>query len=392
MTTSCSVPTTPITVESPSRTASVDSPSPTASASTPAVPPTWETTVSRVRSGVVRLQVAGCHSAWAGTGFLIKDRFDDQFVVTAAHVARDASTISVKGDHGIVRASVIYYDLNADTALLRLQQELQGHRFTVASTEPGVGLEVGVLGYPFGVTDLRLTKGTISGGDISVTYDGQDGFTVEHVVTTDAAINGGNSGGPAINLDGRVVGLVSGNTNWNGELENRVPAQGNNLLVPANIISKKVRAWDQKDGTDRSDCDADESPPIDPDFDLDVSVKSDEKDASDIALALYSHGDSINQGFYSAAWEVFTPKLQNRFRDDVQYWQQGLQTSYWDRLIVTSVSGDDDRARTKVKLRTRQDEKYGNGHSCLDWNMTYSMVRVQGTWLIDDARGSSAGC
>lgn len=335
--------------------------------------------------------MAGCDSTWAGSGFLVKDETSDEFVVTAAHVARNASTISVKGDRGIVRADVVYYNTHADTALLRLRQHLEGYRFGVETKRPGLGRDIGVLGYPFAVTDLRLTKGTISGGDISVTYGGEDGFTVDHVVTTDAAINGGNSGGPAIDVTGRVVGLVTGNRNWNGDLEDRVPAQGNNLLVPADVISDRVEAWDQKGDAAPPDCDADNSPPVDPNHDLDVTVEADDAVAADVALALYSHGNSINQGAYGAAWEILTPRLQRRF-GDVDTWRRGLETSYWDRIVVTDVTGDDDQATAKVRLRTRQDKEYGHGHDCSDWKMTYSMVKEQGTWRIDDARGASVGC
>jgi serine protease Do len=280
---------------------------------------------------------------------------------------------------------VVDLDLSADTALLRLRQDLRGHRFTIAPDAPDLGIDVGVLGYPFGVDDVRLSRGAVSSGDTEVSYEGEDGFRVDHVVTTDAAINGGNSGGPAINRDGEVVGLVSGNSNWSGDPNEPVPAQGNNFLVPSDVVQDRYEDWADERRTETTDCDADDEAPVAADFDLDVAVDADSDDADDIALALYLHGDSINQGLYDAAWSLFTPRLQGRFAG-VDGWAAGLSSSYWTRLDVREVDRDGRTAAARVALRTRQNSADGfQGQTCSDWSMRYRLVLVGGAWLIDDA-------
>ncbi|MBP2418235.1 S1C family serine protease [Microlunatus capsulatus] len=354
---------------------------PSPSAPSTATARDWSAVAAEVRSGVVRLQVVGCDGSWTGSGFLV----DDDLVVTAAHVARGASSVSVTSEAGVVRGEVVDLDLSADTALLRLRRPLAGHRFTVAAARPDLGVDVGVLGYPFGVDDVRLSRGAVSSGDTRVRYEGEDGFTVDHVVTTDAAVNGGNSGGPAVDREGVVVGLVSGNSNWSGDPNEPVPAQGNNFLVPSDVVHDRVEEWSDERGTRTTACSADDDAPVAADFDLDVGVDSEADDADDIALALYLHGDSINQGFYDAAWSLFTPRLQARF-DGVEGWSDGLSSSYWTQLVVRRVDRDGRTADARVDLRTRQDAADGfRGQTCSDWSMRYRMRLVGGAWLIDDA-------
>jgi len=62
----------------PTTTTPRPSPSPSASASgasTPASSSDWASLTKEVRSGVLRLQVAGCDAGWSGTGFLLPDRY-----------------------------------------------------------------------------------------------------------------------------------------------------------------------------------------------------------------------------------------------------------------------------------------------------------------------------
>ena len=70
--------------------------------------------MDRVRGAVVRLDVASCDARWLGTGFVV----GDHEIMTAAHVALDAQTISVQTETGVTSAELIGLDLDADAALL----------------------------------------------------------------------------------------------------------------------------------------------------------------------------------------------------------------------------------------------------------------------------------
>ena len=69
-----------------------------------------------------------------------------------------------------------------------------------------VGDPVAAIGNPFGL-DRTITAGIVSALQRQITAP--DGFTIQHVIQTDAAINPGNSGGPLMDAQGRVVGINS---------------------------------------------------------------------------------------------------------------------------------------------------------------------------------------
>jgi len=351
-------------------------------ARTTAVPAGWPALVSASRDGVVRLQVVGCNENWVGTGFLVGDRE----ILTAAHVARGAVTISVRSDDGIVRADVVNYDLAADTALLRARTSIAGHHFSLARRAAAEGTDIGVLGYAFGDTSVHLTRGIISDDRVkSVTYDGDDGFTVDSVVATDAAVNGGNSGGPVIDSSGAVVGLVSGQQNWSGDPSAVTPAQGNNFIVPVAVVAAKYASWRSSRGSATAEtCGDDPDSAVDPGVNLEVRIESHGADAEDVATALYVHADSINRGLYSAAWSVFTPREQAHFNDDLAGWSAGLDTSYWTRIDVLRLTRSGDTVHAFVNFRTRQDADYGpDNQTCSDWSMDYTMRLIAAVWRID---------
>jgi len=70
-----------------------------------------------------------------------------------------------------------------------------------------VGDEVAAVGHPFGISNA-LSAGVVSG--LGRTYISPDtGLPLSNLIQFDAAVNPGNSGGPLINRDGEVVGVVT---------------------------------------------------------------------------------------------------------------------------------------------------------------------------------------
>ena len=363
---------------SPRPSASEKSPTPS-SAPSAADSGDWSSVLEEVRGGVVRLQVAGCQedAAWMGSGFVV----GPHLVMTAAHVARGARTISVKSDEAITSAEVIDYDLAADVALLRTRSTFAEQALDLDVAEPKLGSDLAELGYPLSVNHLRVSTGIVSGSGDSVTYpdtETEEGFTVEHTFVTDAATNGGNSGGPVVDTDGEVIGLVSGGQDWDAGGR---PVQGTNFVVPAADLQSRFQRWADDRAQPAGDCDGDAAAPV-ADAVLEVDVSSGHEDAADIAQALFLHGEGINSGNYEGAWSVFTPAQQARM-GDVETWQQGLSSSYWRRVDIIRVSRDGARARAVTELRTEQDPEDGGGQDCSDYDMTFELRLRQGSWLID---------
>ena len=138
-----------------------------------------------------------------GSGFIIDP---NGYIVTNHHVIKDADEIHVKtNDNRDFAAKVIGSDHKTDIALLKVESKTPLPFVIFGDSEKSrVGDWVIAIGNPFGLGGT-VTAGIISSKsrDIDISPDG----LVDDYIQTDAAINGGNSGGPMFNMKGEVVGV-----------------------------------------------------------------------------------------------------------------------------------------------------------------------------------------
>lgn len=361
---------------------SPDSAATSADPTTPSPSPTaldWAQVFSRDAGSVVRISTASCDDqTYSASGFSV----GPSLIMTAAHVVDGMRVITVQTPaEDLVRAHVLGEDMNADTALLRTDESLSAVTLDLSSEPLRGGSELAVLGYPLGVSDVRIVNGIVSSTDDSVDYPNQH---VDHVFSSNASTNGGNSGGPVVDRSGAVIGLVSGGENWDSESR---PVTGINYMVPASTLDTKLADWQDR-AISQPRCEGDVGATTSS-TDLVVSVESDQADAGDIAQSLYLHGESINTGSYSTAWSVFTSRMHHAMGSESQ-WSSGLVSSYWTDLDITSVSRSGSEAEVSASLRTNQDAQYGHaGQTCSDWSMRYTMTLVDGFWLIDHVQPSA---
>ena len=137
-----------------------------------------------------------------GSGFIISE---DGLVVTNNHVVTGAGAINVfvPGRDRPVNARLVAASECADLAVI----DLAGGGYTALEFFDGrseVGTEIFVAGYPLGDPEYTLTSGIIS----KANADGETPWaSVEHVIQHDAQTQGGNSGGPVVTRDGKVIGI-----------------------------------------------------------------------------------------------------------------------------------------------------------------------------------------
>jgi S1-C subfamily serine protease len=140
-----------------------------------------------------------------GSGFVIDH---EGHVITNNHVIEGASSVSVKlGDsEKTYDAEVVGTDPGTDIALLKVDAPAKEfHPLTLGrSSDMEVGDPVVAIGNPFGL-DRTVTSGIVSA--VQRDIQAPNGFSISHVIQTDAAINPGNSGGPLINAEGAVIGI-----------------------------------------------------------------------------------------------------------------------------------------------------------------------------------------
>ncbi|MFH0840616.1 MAG: trypsin-like peptidase domain-containing protein [bacterium] len=153
----------------------------------------------------------GTKKIGSGSGFIVSS---DGLIITNRHVveATDRST----GQYKVVlnngkeyQAQVVGTDILHDVAMLRIRETNLPYLEMGDSSNLPIGLTVLAIGNSLGKYQNSVTKGIISGLGRSLIAGNGAGYTeaLDNVIQTDAEINIGNSGGPLIDLHGRVVGV-----------------------------------------------------------------------------------------------------------------------------------------------------------------------------------------
>jgi S1-C subfamily serine protease len=167
-----------------------------------------------------------------GSGFVIDKA---GHVVTNYHVIEGASKVEVSfSGNDEMPATVVGRDPSTDIAVLRIKRA-QGRALTPLelgnSDVVRVGDAVVAIGNPFGL-ERTVTAGIVSALQREITAP--NGFAIDRVIQTDAAINHGNSGGPLLNADGRVIGV-------NSQIETESGGNvGIGFAVPINTVKDVV--------------------------------------------------------------------------------------------------------------------------------------------------------
>jgi S1-C subfamily serine protease len=132
-----------------------------------------------------------------GTGFIISD---EGYIVTNAHVLNRARyATAITSEQESYNMKLIGYNLTLDIALLKIDGEFSSLELE-KSKNVKIGEKVIAIGNPLGLS-FSVTEGIVSGVDRA----GDNGLYA--YIQTDAALNPGNSGGPLINSDGKVIGI-----------------------------------------------------------------------------------------------------------------------------------------------------------------------------------------
>ena len=132
-----------------------------------------------------------------GTGFIITQ---EGYIVTNYHVMENAKLVGIfTYDSETYSVNLIGYNSNFDIALLKISGDFKKLKLA-DSDDIQIGEKVIAIGNPLGL------QFSVSEGIISATHrQGPSGINA--YIQTDAALNPGNSGGPLINTEGKVIGI-----------------------------------------------------------------------------------------------------------------------------------------------------------------------------------------
>ncbi|MGD1916156.1 MAG: S1C family serine protease [Phycisphaerales bacterium] len=158
-----------------------------------------------VEPGVVHLMTASrFRGGSAGSGWV----YDDEgHILTNAHVVGGFDRLSVQLYTGrVMRAEVVGVDVFTDIAVLKAEDTTGLVPLPRATGEiPEQGDRVYAFGSPFNFK-FSMSEGIVSGLGRDPNT-GASGSAFTNFIQTDAAVNPGNSGGPLIDVQGRVIGM-----------------------------------------------------------------------------------------------------------------------------------------------------------------------------------------
>ena len=139
----------------------------------------------------------------SGSGVILSA---DGYVLTNHHVVENTETLSIVLANGEERsARLVGSDVFSDLAVLKAEGEMPAVAVLGNSDGLRPGETVIAIGSPLGDFKNTVTSGVISATGRSL--DTGQGYLMEGLLQTDAAINTGNSGGPLVNLAGEVIGI-----------------------------------------------------------------------------------------------------------------------------------------------------------------------------------------
>jgi 2-alkenal reductase len=166
----------------------------------------------------------------SGSGVIVSP---EGYIVTNNHVVESASDLSVILSDGTqLPAEVISTDIYADLAVLKADGEMSAIATIGNSDNLKSGETVIAIGSPLGEFRNTVTVGVISATGRAL--DTGNGYFMEDLLQTDAAINQGNSGGPLVNLNGEVVGINT--LIVRGGNGGSAVAEGLGFAIPANTM------------------------------------------------------------------------------------------------------------------------------------------------------------
>lgn len=155
----------------------------------------------------------------AGTGFIVGENDDELLLATNNHVVEDATAIQVTfTDESTAQAVVKGTDAQADLAVVAVKKEdinsETREAIKVAVLGDSDSVKVGQIAIAIGNAQgmgQSVTVGYISAKDreLDMSDNANGGTKTMNFLQTDAAINGGNSGGPLVDIKGNVVGINS---------------------------------------------------------------------------------------------------------------------------------------------------------------------------------------
>jgi serine protease Do len=166
----------------------------------------------------------------SGSGVFISDQ---GYILTNNHVVADTKSLTIVLSDGTQEnATIVGTDQYSDVAVLKTNGKVPAVATLGNSDLLQPGETVIAIGSPLGDFKNTVTVGVVSATGRSI--DTGQGYEIENLIQTDAAINQGNSGGPLVDLAGEVIGI---NTLIVRSTGTGSVAEGLGFAIPSNTLT-----------------------------------------------------------------------------------------------------------------------------------------------------------
>ncbi|MDR1496494.1 MAG: S1C family serine protease [Clostridiales Family XIII bacterium] len=177
----------------------------------------------------------GSESGGVGTGIIVDA---SGYILTNSHVVLDGEFDKIEvllSDGSTIPGKLLWNDSSVDLAIIKI--DAAGNALKPAelgdSDKVKIGSYVAAIGNPLGLDfNGSITQGVVSGLGRSISASSGNGnvTTMEDLIQVDAAINSGNSGGPLLDREGKVIGVNTA----------KAQAEGMGFAIPINIAKPIV--------------------------------------------------------------------------------------------------------------------------------------------------------
>jgi 2-alkenal reductase len=193
------------------------------------VGPAVVTVVGSIPSQMSQFGSTGSQTV-SGSGVFISDK---GYILTNNHVIDGVTDVTVILSDGTQeKATVVGADMYSDIAVLKTDGKVPAVASLGNSDVLNPGETVIAIGSPLGDFKNTVTVGVVSATGRSI--DTGNGYTIDGLIQTDAAINQGNSGGPLVNLAGEVIAI---NTLIVRNSGSGTVAEGLGFAIPVNTAA-----------------------------------------------------------------------------------------------------------------------------------------------------------
>jgi hypothetical protein len=179
-----------------------------------------------------------------GTGFLLTNGY----IVTNLHVVQGASPTEItlrpiNNTNEVIACEKLYISPKRDIAIIKPLGSINDSGLELDTTLPKIGSIVYVIGNSEGLT------GTFSDGLVSQIRDGED---IDTWIQMSAPISHGNSGGPVMNKEGKVIGISTLSHRFGQNLNFAIPSKYISAFLKTNNIATNVAASNKETATDHT--------------------------------------------------------------------------------------------------------------------------------------------